>query len=387
MVLQRENLVCNLLDFFERVTKDLDEGRNVDVVYLDFSKAFDKVPHKRLIKKLKAHGIEGELSKWIENWLGDRRQRVVIGGEYSQWGKVKSGVPQGSVLGPILFIIFINDIDEGLVSKITKFADDCKLCKSISNTEDVNILRQDLEKLSKWAKDWQMEFNVDKCSVLHMGKTNTKCEYEISSKQLKTSQTERDLGVLVDSKMKFSEHCNGAVNNANAVLGMIRRTITCKSKDIISRLYKTLVRPKLEYCIQAWRPYLKTDTEKLERIQHRATKMVKECRNFSYTDRLNYMGLTTLEARRDRGDLIECYKFMRGFNETSKEVFFTLSGQQRTRGHRYKLDKMRSKLDVRKYFFSQRVVNNWNSLPEYVVEADSINSFKNQYDKYRTNIN
>jgi len=377
--------LSNLLDFFETVTKELDESKDMDVIYLDFSKAFDKVPHKRLVKKLRAHGITGEICRWIENWLRDRRQRVMVGGECSQWVKVRSGVPQGSVLGPILFIIFINDIDDGIMSKLNKFADDCKLGKSISNADDVEVLRQDLGRLSKWASEWQMEFNVDKCSVLHMGRTNALNTYEISSKQLKVSQTERDLGVLVDSNMKFIEQCNSAVNSANAVLGMIKRTITCKNKNVITCLYKSLVRPKLEYCVQTWRPYLKKDIEKLEKIQRRATKMIRECRYFNYSDRLKYTGLTTLEARRDRGDMIECFKFLRGYNKTDAETFFRLSGQQRTRGHGYKLEKKRSKLDIRKFFFSQRVVNEWNNLPAYVVEADSVNNFKNRYDEYRSN--
>lgn len=376
-----KSCLTNLLDFFEIVTNELDDGNDVDLIYLDFSKAFDKVPHKRLVSKLRAHGIGGEIGRWTENWLAGRRQRVVVDAEYSNWSKVKSGVPQGSVLGPILFLIYINDLDENIKSKINKFADDCKLGKTVSSKEDVEILRQDLESLSKWAEAWQMNFNIDKCSVMHLGRNNSSNTYKINGCELKSGNVEKDLGVVVDKTMKFSEQCNSAVSNANATLGIIKRTISCKNKDIILRLYKALVRPKLEYCIQAWRPYLRKDIDKLEKVQRRATKMIQGYRNYSYPQRLQYTRLTTLEERRDRGDLIEVYKFISGINKVDYKKFFTISNNNRTRGHKYKLEKSRSRLDIRKNFFSQRIVNKWNALPEVVVDAKSVNSFKKHYDK------
>ena len=159
-----------------------------------------------------------------------------------------------------------------------------------------------------------MIFNVDKCSVMHLGKNNTKNQYEIGSDNLKSSDKERDLGVIVDKTMKFSEQVNSAVCKANATLGMIRRSITCKNKYIVTRLYKALVRPKLEYCVQAWRPYLKKDVDKIERVQHRATRMIEECKGLSYEERLKVTGLTSLENRRTRGDMI-VFKTLKGINK------------------------------------------------------------------------
>lgn len=378
-----KSCLTNLLEFFEFVTKELDESKDVDVIYLDFSKAFDSVPHKRLIHKVKAHGIVDKVSRWIDSWLAGRRQRVCIDGKFSNWVKVGSGVPQGSVLGPILFLIYINDIDLDVFSKINKFADDCKLGKSIKNQGDKEILQNDLQKLSKWANDWQMQFNIDKCSVVHFGKKNPCNDYYLNAKQIKRNNVERDLGVITDKGMKFDEQCNKAASSANMTLGMIRRSITCKNKNVILKLYKALVRPKLEYCVQSWRPYLKKNIEKLEKIQHRATKMIEGYRNYSYEDRLKYTGLTTLEDRRTRGDLIEVYKFMHRFNTVNKDIFFTMSKNKITRGNSYKLEKGRSRLDIRKHYFSQRVVNYWNCLPEDVVGALSVNSFKNKYDSYK----
>ena len=139
--------LTNLLEFFEEVTSILDGGKPVDVIYLDFAKAFDKVPHRRLIRKLQSHGIQGQVLKWIEGWLKGRKQRVSLNGRFSKWCEVLSGVPQGSVLGPLLFLIFINDIDDDVISKLCKFADDTKVGRAVGSEDEVNILRNDLKKL------------------------------------------------------------------------------------------------------------------------------------------------------------------------------------------------------------------------------------------------
>ena len=168
------NKFISFIEFMEGITSDLDSGNSLDLVYLDFEKAFDKVPYRRLSKKVEAHGIGGFVLQWIENWLSSRRQRVGINGVYSLWREVTSGVPQGSVLGPILFVIYINDLDSDLVSKIGKFADDTKMYKNVNCTEDAEILRNDLSVLDEWSKKWQMQLNVEKCVVMHMGRKRSK---------------------------------------------------------------------------------------------------------------------------------------------------------------------------------------------------------------------
>ena len=201
--LKAKSCLTDLLCFLEEITKWVDDGSPVDVIYLDFQKAFDKVPHQRLISKLKSHGMGNSIINWIEQWLTDRRQRVVVDGEVSSWKSVLSGVPQGSVLGPILFLVYINDLEEGVTGKILKFADDRTI-------------------LSKTVK-------------------------------------EKDLGVTMNANMKVSEQCRIAASRGNQVLGMIRRSITYKEKSLIIPLYKAIVRPHLEYCIQAWNPHLRKD--------------------------------------------------------------------------------------------------------------------------------
>ena len=356
-------------------------SKPVDVISR-FCKAFDKVPYQRLFKKLKSHGIGGKILVWIESWLTGRRQKVGLNREYSDWCSVVSGVPQGSVLGPLLFLIYINDLDEYIVSQLGKFADDTKLCRGISNSNEADILRSDLNQLYKWSLDWQMLFNVDKCTVIHMGKNNAEYNYKLGENIIKTSTKERDLGVIIDKTGKASEQCIMAVKKANAVLGMIKRNINFKSKDVIVRLYKALVRPKLEYCVQAWCPYLCKDKDMIERVQRRATKLIEGYRNINYYDRLASTGLICMEKRRVRGDLIEVFKILKGIDKLDFSKFFVLQKSNRTRGHNCRIVKQRSRLDIRKYFFSQRVVNAWNSLPQDVVDADSVNSFKNRLDKF-----
>ena len=197
--------------------KLVDEGSPVDIIYLDFSKAFDKVPHKRLVQKLKAHGIKGEVVNWIEEWLRDRKQRVVVNGESSDWAKVESGVPQGSVLGPVLFTVFINDLEDRIKSRISKFADDTKLIGSAESKEktDRPIIQEDLNKLNEWAVKWQMNFNADKCKVLHIGKKNRRAKYEIDGKGIGVVSEEKDLGVIVTDDFKVAKQCSKAANKGN----------------------------------------------------------------------------------------------------------------------------------------------------------------------------
>lgn len=382
----REGKSCltNLLEFFESITECIDKGIPVDVVYLDFQKAFDKVPHERLISKLKSHSISGKIQGWISKWLENRQQRVVINGKNSSWSRVYSGVPQGSVLGPLLFSIYINDLDNKTTNKILKFADDTKVFGKVSKKAEIDSLHNDLEKIMQWSNDWLMPFNTDKCKVLHIGFNNPNVKYKLGSNEIKAVQEEKDLGIIVSSDLKVTKQCIKASNTANKILGMIRRTISCKNAEIIIPLYKSLVRPHLEYCIQSWRPHLHKDIKLLERVQKRATKMIYENRNLNYSKRLLKCRLTSLETRRIRADLIEVFKIVNEFEGLVKEDFFHFNPRI-SRGHRFKLTKCRSHLDARKFCFSNRIVEHWNNLPNNAVEAKSINVFKGRVDSYLSN--
>ena len=196
----RRSCATNLLCYLEKVTSIIDEGHPVDVVYLDLSKAFDKVPHQRLLKVLEHYGIRGKLLNWIREWLAGRRQRVILNGSNSEWRPVISGVPQGSVLGPLLFLLYINILDPyviHLIEIISKFADDTKVGNRITSPEDRNKLQSAINNLCNWAEKWQMKFNEDKCKVIHMGRSNPRYDYEMNGLLLQSSNCEKDVGVYV----------------------------------------------------------------------------------------------------------------------------------------------------------------------------------------------
>ena len=243
-----------------------------------------------------------------------------------------SGVPQRSVLGPILFLIYINDLEDDISSKVLKFVDDAKVFRKVPNDTDKQSLQDDLDKLVKWSEKWQMLFNFGKCKCIHIGHGNMDEEYKMGDAVLGRITQEKDLGVTFSADMKVSEQCGIAASKGNQILGQIRRTIMYKEKQLIVPLYKAVVRPHLEYCIQAWRTYRKKDIDKLERIQRRATKIIPELRDLSYKSHLLQCGLTTLETRRLRGDQIEVFKIVNGYEDVDRNMFFKLKEGSRTRG-------------------------------------------------------
>ena len=383
--LPKRSCVSNLLGFLDNVTQLVDLRNDVDVIYLDFQKAFDKVPLNRLMLKVKSLGVQGSIADWIRAWLSNRLQRVVINGNMSSWKCVSSGVPQGSVLGPLLFLIFINDIDDGINSEILKFADDTKLYRKVNNTDDSVLLQSDLDKLVDWSQRWQMSFNVSKCKVLHLGQSNHNLHYSMNGVTLVSVEDERDLGVNISNSLKPSKQCAMAAARANRILGLIRRNFNCLGREVVLNLYKQLVRPHLEYAIQSWCPFYDKDKFLLEQVQRRATRLISDVRHLPYECRLRSLGLTTLNLRRVRGDMIQVFKFLSGNDVLSSCNFLKLASCNRTRGHSFKLSKDFSRLDIRKFSFAHRVVNEWNGLPAWVVNSESVNGFKKNIDLFFTN--
>ena len=211
-----------------------------------------------------------------------------------------------------------------------------------------------------------------KCKCIHIGHRNMDEEYKMGDPVLGRTTQEKDLGVTFSADTKASEQCGIAASKGNQILRLIRRTITYKEKQLIVPLYKAIVRPHLEYCIQAWRQYRK-DIDKLERIQRRATKMIQELRDLSYESPLLECGLTSLETRRLRGNQIEVFKIVNGYEDVDRNMFFKLKEGSRTRGNKAALVKEQCRLDMRKYSFSQRVINEWNKLPNDCVNASGLN--------------
>ncbi|XP_071952732.1 uncharacterized protein [Antedon mediterranea] len=357
--LSGRSCLTNLLQTFETVTEALDSGEDVDIVYLDYMKAFDSVPHRRLIHKLIGYGISGKTINWIAEFLAGRTQKVIVRNTTSKPVDVVSGVPQGSVLGPILFILFINDLPDKIISA------------------DFNMAQE-------WSEDWLLKFNTKKCEVLHAGRKTEKSEYCLNGETLLAVNEEKDLGVIFTSDCKPSRQCAAAAARATNSMRTVKRTFKNIDKESFQVMYKAYIRPHMEYCIQSWSPYYNKDKEILEKVQRRATKMVKSISDLPYEKRLEYLDLQPLETRRLRGDLIEAFKILKGFEDIDPKDLFKLSHNIRTRGHSLKLyrPKLRGNLMCRANFFTIRVIHHWNSLPEYVIQASSVNIFKSRLDNY-----
>ena len=374
--------VTQLLEVYDKLTELIDDGKSIDIVYLDFKKAFDSIPHERLLIKMKGYGIKGNTLKWVRSFLTDRKQRVRVGNDYSNKTKVTSGIPQGSILGPVLFTIFINDLPDLIDVNCQVFADDTKIYDDSRKCEN---LQKDLYSMQNWTEKWNLYFNVAKCKVMHVGKRNPQCEYfmklEGKNQKIGTCEEEKDLGIIFDKNLSFDNHIASITKKANQMLGVIRRTFTFIDKDIFSKLYKALVRSHLEYGNVIWSPHLKRQSIQIERVQRRATKLVPECREMNYLDRMKYLKLYSLKGRRLRGDLIQTYKIFSGFDDVKHERLFPLAQYGGTRNQGFKIRKRFSRTNIRKYSFSNRVVEHWNALPLEIKNAPSTNAFKNRIDK------
>ena len=376
-------LLVTINDWFQ----SLDKKIPVDAAYLDFRKAFDSVPHKRLLTKLHGYGIRGNILKWIESFLSNRTQFVNVNNQVSDHIDVTSGVPQGSVLGPCLFIYYINDLPDAVNCLIQIFADDTKAYLPILTCHDNMNLQSSLDQMVKWSNKWLISFNAEKCKVLYLGKNNKKHKYFINNNNISTELTEtvceKDLGVNVDQLLSFEDHVFITIKKARSMSGLLIRTMDFKCPSVLVPLYISKVRPLLEYGNVVWCPYKKKDIKVIEKVQQHFTKYITGMYKLSYSERLFRLKLPSLEYRRIRGDFIETYKILHNlYDSKTTQTLLTLDKNSLTRSHNFKLTKFRVNHKPYQMFYTNRIVNRWNGLPMHIVNADSLNSFKNKIDNH-----
>ena len=349
-------------------------------------KAFDKVSHERLLFKLEHYfGIKGSVLSWLADFLSGRKQRVRVNGSLSSWSPVTSGVPQGSVLRPVLFIAFINDLPSHIAKHCKLFADDSKLYGTVANTAELEELQHDIDKCYEWSQKWQMEFHPKKCKVLHFGNKNEEHPYTIGGQSITPANNEKDLGITLSDTLGWSVHINNCAMKANRMVGIIKKTFSYMDKDMFLALYKALIRPRLEYSPEVWNPHQVKDISALEKVQRRATKLVPEYRDLSYEERLEKLKLFPLTKRRLRGDMITTYKIINGLLDVDKVVRVSpnISGKMSTRSHNQQLISDVPRTNMRRHFFTNRIILPWNSLSTATISSDSVNTFKARYDKER----
>lgn len=376
----RRSCETQLVGFIHDLAQSIQRGQ-VDVAIMDFSKAFDVVHHGRLLHKLAHYGIRGDVLSWVGAFLGNRSQRVVVDGATSTMASVISGVPQGSVLGPLLFLLYINDLPASVKSNVRLFADDCVIYRTIHSVQDTLQLQSDLDKLSEWEQKWKMGFNISKCHIMHVSRSRRTINttYTLHNEPLSVVSQATYLGVEVSSNLSWTPHINKVTSKASQSLGFLKRNIHSAKKPTKVAAYQAIVRPTLEYCSSVWDPYTQKDIDKLENVQKQAARF--STNNYrktpgTVTNIMTELNWNTLEYRRKTSRLTLFYKMVYDKVDVNPSHYLTPYTRQSRHYHHLAYHIPTSTVDYYKYSFFPRTVVQWNTLPSHVVSADSVTGFK-----------
>ena len=364
------------------LAQSLDNKSQIDMAIMDFSKAFDSVPHNRLLLKLSHYGIQNKTLSWISNFLRHRTQRVVIGGEHSAWTSVVSGVPQGTVLGPLLFLTYINDLPDNLKSSVRLFADDCVLYHEIRDCRDARELQHDLDTLVQWERDWQLSFNPSKCHIMRLSHARSPKQYNYKLGEANLSEVTGHpyLGVHISNNLTWNAHVNQIVSKANRTLGFITRNLHPCPRHVKESAYKTLVRPLLEYSSAAWDPHTQMLINKIEGVQRRAARFV--CNDFGsrregcVTGMLNQLQWPSLQIRRKAHRLTIMQQARLGHLSLPVGGLLHPAPRQSRHAHGSAYRLLSARKDCFKYSFFPLTVIDWNILPQRLIETENIDRFK-----------
>ena len=372
-----KSTATNLVETLNEWTAMLDRRTPIDSIYIDLAKAFDSVSHPKLLHKLRKIGFGGEVLSWLQSFLTGRQQSVIVGNSRSTPQPVVSGIPQGTILGPLLFNIYIDELSQKVsFSSVKLFADDTKIYRKVENSDDCSLLQEDLNRLGSFFSNWQLKVNAEKCEVLHLGYNNSKYIYSVNGAQIPAKEYCKDLGVYINDNLTFAKHIDTITRNAYYRIRQFNLCFASRDRDFKLFMYKTYLRPLLEYNPQVWSPYYLQDIDKVEKVQRRFTKFLPGLHDVGYPQRLEALQIPSLEERRIFHDLLLLYKLVRTALNVETDLFTFANNN--LRGHSLKLRVTHSNLNCRKYFFVNRTIQIWNKLDANVVEAESINVFKNR---------
>ena len=377
----KRSTATQLIYTIHDIASAIQSNKSIHAAILDFSKAFDKVSDRCLLEKLDYYGIHGSLLVWFGSFLTQRRHSVVYKGTSSATAEVTSGVPQGTVLGPLLFLLYTNDLPDGLKSQVRLFADDALVYATICCNENTAVLQDDLYRLEIWQQKWQMEFNPTKCKIMCFStkRNPPKREYVFCGQILEQVESHPYLGVVLDQKMRWSPHIRSVTSKANSVLGLIKRNLWNCPSSVKEAAYATLVKPKLQYASTAWDPYYKKDQASLERVQRKAARFCtgQYDRTASVTNMLQHLQWNSLETLRRNVRLTTMYKMCHGHLEGNWSNYLIPNNERRTRGsHTLKFQVPKGHKDIFRYTFFPRTIIEWNKLPQEIVLSSSLDSFK-----------
>ena len=387
---QGRSTLSQLLEHHDEIVKMLETGQNVDVIYLDFAKAFQKCDHGLLLHKLKSLGITGKLARWIGSFLAGRKQRVVVDGQTSTSYTVTSGVPEGTVLGPLLFLIYVHDLGDDITSTKAKYVDDMKVKKAVKKEEDVEELQDDLEKLYCWAENNSMQFNGKKFQVVRYGpnkdiKDETTYFTENTKEVIERFETLRDLGVILSDTGKFEDHVEHVEKKVRQKIGWVLRTFYCRRPEFMKTLWKTLILPHIDYASQLWMPIKSMQIQKVEKLQKDFLRRIPMLRTQNYWQQLNTMKMISIQRRLERYRIIYMWKVLEG---SVPNCGVEVKEEGRT-GRRVNLPKIETKAaaDVkalREQTFQVNGAQLFNSLPVSIRNMTKcpIDDFKEKLDKY-----
>jgi hypothetical protein len=361
--------------FVHDIQSKLDTGKEVDAVFIDFAKAFDTVPHNRLLQKLKTFGINEQVLLWIRSFLAARRQKVVLDGKESGWVDVKSGVPQGSVLGPLLFLLFVNDLPGHLSCNSKLFADDSTLYDEV-RVEDPFRLQRDLNKLSEWCRTWQLKLNKKKCLVMRISRKRAKTvpNYNLDGVHLQVVSSTKYLGITITEDMRWTSHITKTTGLANQRLRFVQRIFRNCPQNVKEVGYLSLVRPLLEYCGSIWNPYRQGQKNDVEMVQRRAARFVtgKYQRDESVTEIIKILQWETLQSRREAQCMSLLEKFTLHGNFNLVEGIFKQNHRRGRKCHSNPLVELRAHSDPYYWSFFPHAIRRWNSLPKDSLKLQEI---------------